>query len=152
MALFLNDFLSHYYVLLAEPILLIALIARIWTFDAAITGSYKWTADICPRVFQTWSLAEHMRTWGRFDERVGRVERTTRADRTGIRWLDTSTAGNTSITSKIGRQNKAINVIEKCISVQEWVSFLKEGVCRICVASPQKEEKTIKIPLFHFSL
>ena len=104
---------------LAEPILLIALIARIWTFDAAITGSYKLTADICPRVFQTWSLAEGMRTWKRFDERVGRVERTTRADRTGIRWLDTSTAGNTSITSKIGRQNKATNVIEKCICVQE---------------------------------
>ena len=93
-----------------------------------------------------------MRTWGRFDERVGRVERTTRADRTGIRWLDTSTAGNTSITSKIGRQNKAIDVIEKCISVQEWVSFLKEGACRRCGAGPQKEEKTTKIPLFHFSL
>ena len=145
MALFLNDFLSHSYIPLAEPILLIALIARIWTFDAAITGSYKLTADICPRVFQTWSLAEGMRTWGRFDERVGRVERTTRADRSGIRWLDTSTAGNTSITSKIGRQNKAINVIEKCISVQE-------GACRICVAGPQKEEKTTQIPLFHFSL
>ena len=125
MALFLNDFLSHSSIPLAEPILLIALSARIWTFDAAITGSYKWTADICPcRVFQTWSLAEHMRTWGRFDERVGRLERTTRADRSGIRWFDTSTAGNTSITSKIGRQNKAINVIEKCISVQE-------GACRI---------------------
>ena len=152
MALFLNDFLSFSYIPLAEPILLIALIPRIWTFDAAITGSCKWTADICPWVFQTWSLAEHMRTWGRFDERVGRVERTTRADRTGIRWLDTSTAGNTSITSKIGRQNKAINVIEKCISVQEWVSFLKKGACRICVAGPQKEEKTTQIPLIHFSL
>ena len=78
------------------------------------------------------------------------MKRTTRADSSGIRWLDTSTAGNTSITSKIGRQNKATNVIEKCICVQE--SLLKEGACRICGAGPQKEEKTTKISLFHFSL
>ena len=165
MALFLNDFLSHSYIPLAEPILLIALIARIWTFDAAITGSYKWTADICPRVFQTWSLAEHMRTWGRFDERVGRLERTTRADRSGIRWLDTSRAANEASWTRTlwvasqRHQNIPILDIKRggwrvsgWISVKEKVALKKKSTCRRCGAGgAEKEEKATNLSLFHFS-